>query len=340
MKSMEMKMPKLGASDDSATIVEKHFDNSDYIEKDILIFTVETSKAIHEIYSEESGYYYTRFNSEDEVKVNQTLCTVEETCLSKEEFESKYRHSNLELRITKKASVLIEQYDINAQDLQKSFIKEKDVLDWLSFKDNKLSNRKFAESDIILIGAGGHARMCLDVAIEMGLTITGFVDDQPTELNNIEYFGKIHSLHTLRERPKEERPKLILGLGLLNNLNKRDKLYRDLSSKFTFINLIHPAAVIESSAQIAENTGVQIMAGAIIGTEAIIGANTIINAGVIVSHHSSIGPSTHLTPGCTLAGGVKVGQRVVIGMNSSIYLGVKISDDTIINNLSRIDDDI
>jgi UDP-3-O-[3-hydroxymyristoyl] glucosamine N-acyltransferase len=123
---------------------------------------------------------------------------------------------------------------------------------------------------------------------------------------------------------------LIIGVGFLGQQNKREKYYDEFSKKINIPTIIHEKSIIENTATI--KGGCQIMAGAIIGSHVSIDSNCIINSGSIISHDCTIKKSSHITPGAILAGNVTIGRRCTIGMGSTIYLGLEISDDEVINN--------
>ena len=241
-------------------------------------------------------------------------------------------------RVSKKAKILLQEHNIDPQSIENEFIREIDVVKYIESISPK-KPQEFMEDDVIIIGGGGHAAMCMDIAVQKKINVVGYVDDvEQDDFYNLKYLGNIDWLKQISFSKK--RPKLILGIGFMGNLKKRQKLFFDLSKTYEFINLVHPSATVEQSAIIPPNAGIQIMAGAIIGSFVRLEDNTIINSGVTCSHHSYIGHSSHITPGAILAGNVRVGSRVTIGMNCAIFLGVTISDDKIIANLSRIDEDI
>lgn len=326
-------LPKLGASDNSATVVDIIIPNGSFIERNTIFLEVETSKSLHEIESVSEGYIYHNLEIGQEVHVGNVVAIVSAVEVENPDELFKKSKKPSEKRVTKKAAILLEKYMLDASDFDTDFIREQDVLKKVTSPLKQLS---FNEGDTIIIGCGGHASMCLDIAIEMKINVVGFVDDSVRDpFRGIPWIGFIDSIYTLIDRVV--KPKLILGIGFLSNLKKRDDVYLKASNHFQFVNLIHPKSVIEKSVTIMDNAGLQIMAGAIIGSEVILGPNSIVNSGAIVSHHSKIGRTCHITPGACLAGNVEVGDRSTVGMNSTIFLGVKILPDTIIPNLTRVD---
>jgi UDP-perosamine 4-acetyltransferase len=172
--------------------------------------------------------------------------------------------------------------------------------------------------------------MCIDILLEQKkFNLVGFIDKIETsdKKYNLNYLGSLENLDNLISMGLKN---LIIGIGFTGQLKKREKYYDEFSDKINIPTIIHKRAIIEDSAKIKE--GCQIMAGAIIGSNVSIESNCIINSGSIISHDSTVKKSSHITPGAILAGNVTIGRRCTIGMGSTIYLGLEISDDEIINN--------
>lgn len=193
---------------------------------------------------------------------------------------------------------------------------------------------KFKENDIIILGIGGHAGMCIDILLnQKKFNLVGFIDKSKTSDNNfnLKYLGTLDNLDYLIKKGLKN---LIIGIGFVGNLKKRDNYYLELSSRINIPTIIHDKAVIENSAFI--HSGCQIMAGSIVGSNVTIESNCITNIGTLISHDSIIKKSSHITPGAIIAGGVTIGERCNIGMGSTIFLGIQIGNDVMIGDGSVI----
>jgi acetyltransferase EpsM len=168
------------------------------------------------------------------------------------------------------------------------------------------------ENKVTLYGASGHAKVIIDMLTTSSVIIETIIDDNPksetilgieiTKTSNYD-FSKLE--------------KTIITIG--NN-----KIRKLLSSKLnvTFVNAIHPSAIISKYATI--NQGTVVMAGAIINPEAKIGAHCIINTGAIVEHDCNVENFVHVSPRAALAGNVWVGEGAHIGIGATIIQGVTI----------------
>lgn len=338
--------PKVGTSDIEVKLCSILRNNQKISIGDI-ICEVETSKATYDIESEYDGYIYIIHNLYDNIYVGSPLAIISEIQLSEVElkleinkFVSNNDAKSLKTNVTKKAQILIDKYELDISSINKEIITENDVQKLLiSTKlSSELSSTRFKGNDLVIVGIGGHAGMCIDILRqESKYEIVGFVDDNVTndERYGLKYLG---NLSVIEEFAKNGLCFVVLGIGFVGNLKKREKVYNYLASFVKVPTIIHKSAIVEPSAKIDE--GCQIMAGAIIGSNVLIGKNCIINSGVIVSHDSIISDGSHLTPGATLAGHVFIGKRVTVGMCATVYIGLEISDDNVIMNGKSVIDSI
>lgn len=177
---------------------------------------------------------------------------------------------------------------------------------------------------LILIGAGGHARVLQELAQASGRQFLGVCDPQLacqgiTTWRGLPVLGGDEAL----EEIDPTSVGLVNGIGqLVGSQARRDLDERLNTAGFTFPTLVHPAAWVASSATLAD--GVQVMAGAIIQPDSRINRNVIINTRASVDHDCSIGQHVHIAPGATLCGDVQVGEGAFIGAGAVIIQGIRI----------------
>jgi UDP-perosamine 4-acetyltransferase len=182
---------------------------------------------------------------------------------------------------------------------------------------------------LIVLGAGGHSRVLLDALQLIGSTILGVVDPalKAGESGPLGY--AVLGGDDVLERYRPDEVRLVNGIGSIGPTTRRDEIYRrNLAKGFGFASVVHPSAVISTSAVLAE--GVQIMAGCVVQTGASIGANTIVNTRASVDHDCRIGETVHVAPGVTLSGTVTVGDRTHIGTGATVIQGITIGPDSVI----------
>ena len=186
------------------------------------------------------------------------------------------------------------------------------------------------EKPIIILGAGGHASVLVEILLQKNKTILGFVAPEKTQIKNYpqcEYLGNDHVLDNF----ETDDVRLVCGLGAVSvegNLIRHNLFTHFKNKGFIFETLIHPSAVVASTASIGE--GCVIMAGAILQPNVVLENNIIINTKSSVDHDCHIQSHTHIAPGCTLSGAVKIGKGVMIGVGAKIIQSVSIQDNTMI----------
>lgn len=336
----EINVPKLNASDENIKVIDVNVNSGSEIKIGDILFTYETSKASFEFISENNGFIYHRLTAESFHDVGAIVAYVNDKKIPINDedslFSSTEELSNVEKVLTKKAQKLVRENNIDVDSFKEDLITEDLVKSYLKRhkNTNKPVNKKFTPNDIVIMGVGGHAGMCIDILnASKKYSLAGFIDKNMDEdmKYGLDYLGNIDGINDLIESGLEN---LILGIGFIGNLPKRDDYYDQLSKVIEIPTIIHESAIVEESAKIGN--GCQIMAGAIIGSNVSIGENCIINSGCIISHDSVIGKSSHITPGAVLAGNVIVGERCMIGMCSTIYIGVSIPNDSTIKNNETI----
>ena len=180
-------------------------------------------------------------------------------------------------------------------------------------------------NDVYLYGAGGHAKVILDILKSNGITVPEIFDDNP----DIESFMGIPVSHAGIRSP------LIISIGN-NRIRKNiaEKINKDWISSFFY----DKSAIVSDCASIEKGTVV--MHGAIIQSSVKIGKHCIINTGVSIDHDCLIQDYVHIAPGCTLCGNVKIGEGSFIGAGTVIIPEVSIGNWSVIGAGSVVTRDI
>ena len=180
--------------------------------------------------------------------------------------------------------------------------------------------------EMYLYGAGGHAKVILDILEAQGYEVAGVVDDNSALT---EFMGK-PVLHGV----KEVSP-VIISIGLTGT---RRKVVEKLNPTTVYGTAIHPSAIVSPHATIEEGTVV--MQGAIVQTGAQIGKHCIINTGASVDHDCILGDFVHISPHATLCGDVKVGEGTWIGAGAVVIQGIRIGKNCMIGAGSVVCKDV
>lgn len=175
---------------------------------------------------------------------------------------------------------------------------------------------------VFLYGAGGHAKVVMDVAEACEVRFAKVLVDEASSavLNGVPVFC-VSNLNLSHEMPF----RFIVGIG---DNEVRSRLFCYLATLGKAITLIHPFSLVSKRATLA--AGVVIMPGAIVNSSARIGANVIINTAAVIDHDSIVDEHAHICPGVRLAGNVRIGSGSLIGTGTSIIPGVVIGRNCLI----------
>ena len=187
------------------------------------------------------------------------------------------------------------------------------------------------KKELIIIGAGGHAaelREYIDIHNQARpadrFRVLGYIDDDPSMHEHYEYeesyLGDIAS-HTVRSD--------IWYLMAIANLKYREPLIRQFQGKGAcFTGLIHPTALIASTAEIGE--GVIISHNASLGPKVKIGDFNMLNSRCTIGHDTVLGNYNFISPQVALSGNTTIGDGNLLGTNAATIPGVTIGNGSII----------
>ena len=174
-------------------------------------------------------------------------------------------------------------------------------------------------SDIIIIGAGGHAKSVADAVLKSGNRLLGFLDDNKTG----KVIGDYRVLAKTDDAPKfKDDAFFIIGIG---NNEVRKKIAQKYDGILRWKTIIHPLSNIAIGAQIGQ--GSAILAYSVINSDATIGKHCILNTASVAEHDSTVGDFCHISVGSALCGEVTVGSSCFIGAKACIRQSISVCDN-------------
>ena len=168
-------------------------------------------------------------------------------------------------------------------------------------------------NEIILLGAGGHARSCIDVIEEEKIyKIAGLIVQsdkyQKKSLLNYPIIGTDDELSYQRKKYKNA----FISVGQIYSSDTRKKLFNKLKKlDFVVPTIFSPLSHISSHANIGKGT--ILMHNTIVNSNAKIGNNCIINNKALIEHDAIIGDNCHIATGAIVNGNVSIGDNSFIG---------------------------
>lgn len=183
---------------------------------------------------------------------------------------------------------------------------------------------------IILLGGGGHSKVVIDTLRAIGkFEIVGIIDPQlkkGSQIEGVEVVGEDAELQKFYQKGVSYAFITVGSTGCAETRVRLVKFAQEIGFRFPVV--IHPSAIVASSAQI--EGGAFLAARCVVQPQVKIGSHAIVNTGACIDHDCVIGNFVHIAPGAVLSGNVKAGDRAHIGANSVVKEGVTIGTDSLI----------
>lgn len=181
----------------------------------------------------------------------------------------------------------------------------------------------------VIVGAGGHGRVVLDILVNAGQhEVVGFIDSNPElagrRMDGRKVLGDLAALPRLRDDAGIEG--VVVAIG--DNGVRRDFAEQIEGMGLEPVSAIHPSANLAHNVTLGRN--VVVAAGALVCAHCQIGDSVILNTGCIVDHESMIGTATHVCPGARLAGRVTVESGAFVGIGATVIQNVRIGYDAVV----------
>jgi len=183
---------------------------------------------------------------------------------------------------------------------------------------------------LILLGAGGHAKVLLSLLNVLHYDIIGVCDPELIKSGVVNWRGvPVLGDDSVIEKYSPSDIGMVNGIGQRVGDSTRSKIFQCFKDRgYDFPVLVHPTAYVDNDVLLAE--GVQVMAGVIIQPGVSVGENSIINTKASVDHDCTISSDVHIAPGAILCGGVSVGIGAFVGAGAVIAQGVSIGNEAVI----------
>jgi sugar O-acyltransferase (sialic acid O-acetyltransferase NeuD family) len=182
---------------------------------------------------------------------------------------------------------------------------------------------------LILIGAGGHTRACIDVIEQQGqYQIVGLVG-LPQELHSQHLGYEVIGTDDALAHLAKKTPYALITTGQIQTAKFRMHLYQQATQcAFQMPVIISPNAHVSRHAIVG--AGSIVMHGAIVNAGTKVGNNCIINSGALLEHDTTVEDHCHISTGAILNGGVSVGAGSFIGSGCVIKEGLSIGKDCLV----------
>ena len=195
------------------------------------------------------------------------------------------------------------------------------------------------EDGYVIIGAGGHAKIVLDILKLNRLKICGLTDATLNPGDTCLGFPILGNDEILSELYSKGVRKAVIGIGHVGYPEVRNNLYYTVKQlDFSFPNVIHPTAIIADTVKMGN--GNLLGANCTVNPDSNIGDLCIINTGAILEHDVKIGNGVHIAPHATVLGMAQIEDNTFVGAGSVILQGIHIGTNCIIGAGSIVIEDV
>ena len=163
--------------------------------------------------------------------------------------------------------------------------------------------------NLVLIGAGGHAKAVCEAIAAAGDTVAAYADPRPAEWLRAAHYADDADADGL-----DADVAVAIGMGGVTAaaLGKRLRvLDRFIEAGRQAPAIIHQAACVSPSAELG--AGAIVLAGAVVQPGATVARGAIVNTRAAVEHDSVVGAGSHVAPGAVVLGGCAIGACAMIG---------------------------
>jgi sugar O-acyltransferase (sialic acid O-acetyltransferase NeuD family) len=357
--SRVVRMPRLGANEESARLVHWSKRAGDLVRPTEVICEVETTKAVVEVEAEAHGYLRPIAQIDSLVPTGEVLAIVTETAdedylpLLKAAAPTSAVIVTSERRWTKKAEIIARRASLKIEEIADSLpgqvIGEADVEQILA-KPRHSSQPISKEGDgnftgverVLILGgaAGGGAALILDaLAHSPAQRAIGILDRDPAlhgeTILGVPVLGSSDRAAALWSEGAYDAAVIAFN----RDLRERQRVFDELvNAGIRFGNVIDPSARIGLGARLG--TGNVVLGFCRVGPFAEVGDNNFLSAYVSIEHHCRLGSHCAFGPSVAFSGFVSTGDRVRFGTAIGVEPRVGIGSDTIIASGAVITRDV
>ncbi len=180
---------------------------------------------------------------------------------------------------------------------------------------------------LAIYGAGGHAKVVVELAKQLGYQTICLFDERWQELGETEgcqVIGGWSEMLNFFTTNTDYDVHVAIG----NNSTRLSRLQQLQRLGLKLPILIHPKAYVCASARLGE--GSVVMANSTISVGVSLGIGNIINHNSSVDHDAELGDCVHVCPGVHLAGEVSVGDESMLGIGSCVIQGIVIKERVLV----------
>lgn len=183
--------------------------------------------------------------------------------------------------------------------------------------------------NVIVIGSGGHAKVIVDIIHSMDkFKIIGVTSQSLKIGESFLGYKIIGDIDVLSEFNPEECL-IAMGIGgFRDNLVRKKNFVAVKGMGFSFLNVIHPSAIISKTCLFGE--GIVIFPGVVLNTDVFVGDNSIIATGSTIDHETVIAKHVLVSAGVTIGAYSKINDSALVALGAKVISGINIGANSIV----------
>jgi sugar O-acyltransferase (sialic acid O-acetyltransferase NeuD family) len=183
---------------------------------------------------------------------------------------------------------------------------------------------------ILIIGAGGHAKSCIDIIESSTNYKINFILGKKKEINNKILNYRVNLIEDNLKKIKGNQYGIV-GIGQIKNSDRRVYFYKLLKSlKIKIPKIISKKSYVSKYTNIGDGTIV--FHNSIVNADVKIGVNCIINSKSLIEHDVVINDHVHISTGANINGGCNIGDGSFIGSGAILKEGISIGKNCVVGS--------
>ena len=183
---------------------------------------------------------------------------------------------------------------------------------------------------ILLIGAGGHCKSCINLIDSIPeFKVKGIIDRPGSKTKEVlghKVLGTDDEMKSLFG----DSPSVMITVGQIKTPKTRVKLFERANSMgAVFPVLKSPMSCISVHSSI--DSGTVVFHHVIVNASVKIGKNCILNHKALIEHDAIIGSHCHISTGALVNGGVVIDDGCFIGSGAVLHEGIKVGMNSVIS---------
>lgn len=352
MKFDQIIIPHINVNDTEVTLIEKKLSSGEFVQQDQLVCSVESTKAVVEIFSDYEGFILYVSDQGATLKIGEPIAYVFSSVEDLDVFKENSNEISVNNKkiISKKALKIMNENGLTEKDFSEfSVISYNSVISKLKSLEKPSKSSvildNYDENDILLIGDLNSCIVAFEIFNQNNkYKPVSYISFDGSEIENLDTV-ELSDLSLVREKGLKN-----VFICFPDSYPQEDLILKIENLNFTFQSCISRNADISITSKLGKS--VLIQGFSLIGPKCEIGNFCKILNNVSIAHHCKLGDNISIADGSHIGGhvtiednvyigiGVNINRRVVVGSSSTIVSGMTVTDfvkkNTILKNKQKI----